>query len=119
MAAAAAVIDVDANVDVTAAVGGDANADFAAAADAVPPPSSLWLCDLKLCKALETFAHLYGHTQVPINFEVPRDEPWPISTWNVKLGMSLSNIVTKVRYHALPSTETGRELQWGVLRSAG
>ncbi|CAM9491472.1 unnamed protein product, partial [Laminaria digitata] len=49
----------------------------------------------KLCKALETFAHLYGHTQVPINFEVPRDEPWPISTWNVKLGMSLSNIVTK------------------------
>lgn len=59
-------------------------------------PCLCWLYVLQLCKALETFAHLYGHTQVPINFEVPRDEPWPISTWNVKLGMSLSNIVTKV-----------------------
>ena len=50
----------------------------------------------KLCRALEMFVHLYGHTQVPVNFEVPRVEPWPVLTWGVKLGTSLTNIVTKV-----------------------
>ena len=87
---AGAVVVVDAVVV-------DADAD--AVVPLLPRPWLCWLCwlyVLQLCKALETFTHLYGHTQVPINFEVPRDEPWPISTWNVKLGMSLSNIVTKV-----------------------
>lgn len=42
------------------------------------------------------FGYLYGHTEVPGNFEVPQEEPWPKWTWGVKLGMSLSNIATKV-----------------------
>ncbi|CAM9633742.1 unnamed protein product, partial [Hapterophycus canaliculatus] len=49
----------------------------------------------KLCLALETFVTLYGHAQVPNNFEVPRDASWPEITWDVKLGRSLLNIVSK------------------------
>ncbi|CAM9248048.1 unnamed protein product [Ectocarpus fasciculatus] len=49
----------------------------------------------KLCKALETFVVLYGHAQVPNTFEVPRDTSWPEETWDVKLGRSLVNIVSK------------------------
>ncbi|CAN0042984.1 unnamed protein product, partial [Ectocarpus sp. 12 AP-2014] len=49
----------------------------------------------KLCKALETFVMLYGHAQVPNTFEVPRDPSWPEETWDVKLGRSLVNIVSK------------------------
>ncbi|CAM9763675.1 unnamed protein product [Pylaiella littoralis] len=49
----------------------------------------------KLCKALETFVTLYGHAEVPNTFEVPREESWPEVTWDVKLGRSLVNIVSK------------------------
>lgn len=39
---------------------------------------------------------LYNHAEVPNNFEVPRDPSWPEETWDVKLGRSLVNIVSKV-----------------------
>lgn len=52
----------------------------------------------QLCKALETFVVLYGHAQVPNTFEVPRDPSWPEETWDVKLGRSLVNIVSKVQH---------------------
>ena len=67
-----------------------------------PPP--LCPCPLlppQLCKALETFVALYGHAQVPNNFEVPRETSWPEMTWDVKLGRSLDNIVSKVGEVAL------------------
>lgn len=41
---------------------------------------------------------LYGHAQVPSNFEVPRDASWPEISWDVKLGRSLLNIVSKVKH---------------------
>eukprot|EP00752_Nemacystus_decipiens_P003968 g3634.t1 len=49
----------------------------------------------KLCNALATYVALYGHAQVPKNFEVPRESSWPEMTWGVKLGRSLDNIVAK------------------------
>jgi hypothetical protein len=47
----------------------------------------------RVLPALETYYHLYGHSNVETYFVIPEhDEMWPERTWNIRLGFIVQNI---------------------------
>lgn len=52
---------------------------------------------------LQTYHHIYGHIDIPVNFVVPEEVGWPQELWGLKLGYRVHNIRYRgdfVKYNA-------------------
>ena len=42
--------------------------------------------------ALQTYKHIYGHIDIPLDYEVPEGPAWGSELWGLKLGCRVRNI---------------------------
>jgi hypothetical protein len=51
---------------------------------------TIW--DEKILPALKIFWQLHNHCDVPSNYIIPSEEPWPKNVWGMNLGLKAANI---------------------------
>ena len=58
-------------------------------------PEWRWQCVLQ---SLVAYKKLHGDLQVPSEFVVPSEAPWPKEAWGLKLGQRVNNIRSAEQY---------------------